>query len=60
MMGVFEALDVLLSNVFFCRRVIQRLGGGRGFHNFVPVLEGDGPKIAPPGDIFEQPPGETN
>ena len=32
--------------------------GGRGCREFVPVLEGDGTKIAPPGDIYDQPPGE--
>ena len=45
---------------FFAAESFNDWGGGRGFHNFVSVLEGDGPKIAPPGDIFEQPPGETN
>ena len=35
-------------------------GGGRGCHNLVPVLEGDGMKIASPGDVFDQPPGEIN
>ena len=34
------------------------LGGGRGCHKFVPVLGGDGTKIAPPGDLFDRPPGE--
>ena len=28
-------------------------GAGRGRHNFVPVLGGDGTKISPPGDIFD-------
>ena len=32
--------------------------GGRGCRNFFPVLGGDGTKLAPPGDIFDQPPGE--
>ena len=32
-------------------------GGGRGYNNFVSVLEGDGTKIAPAGDMFDQPPG---
>ena len=31
--------------------------GGRGCNNFVPVLRGNGTKIAPTGDIFDQPPG---
>ena len=32
--------------------------GGRGCHSFAPVLGGDGTKITPPGDLFDQPPGE--
>ena len=31
--------------------------GGVGFNNFVPVLREDGTKIAPTGDIFDQPHG---
>ena len=34
------------------------IGGGGGCHNFVPVLGGDGTKIAPPGDLFDQPADE--
>ena len=34
--------------------------GGRGCRKFVPVLKGDGTKIAPPGDIFGQPSGEMS
>ena len=30
---------------------------GRGCHKFVPVLGGDDTKIAPPVDLFDQPPG---
>ena len=33
-------------------------GGGRGCNIFVPVLGGNGTKIAPPRDIFDQPPGQ--
>ena len=33
-------------------------GGGRGCNIFVPVLRGKGTKIAPTGDIFDQPPGQ--
>ena len=40
-------------------RVIQQLGG-RGCHKFVPVLGGDGTKTAPPGDLFDQLPGEIS
>ena len=35
-------------------------GGGRGCHNFVPVLRGDDTKIAPIRDLFGQPPGEMS
>ena len=35
-------------------------GEGGGCHNFVPVLGGNGTKIAPPGDLFDQPPGEMS
>ena len=39
-------------------RPVQRLGrGGGGSNDFVPVLGGDGTKIALTGDIFEQLPG---
>ena len=31
--------------------------GVGGVAKIVPVLGGDGTKIAPPGDIFDQPPG---
>ena len=31
--------------------------GGRGCNKFVPVLRGNGTKIAPTGYIFDQPPG---
>ena len=34
--------------------------GGRGCRKFVPVLKGDGTKIAPPRDIFDQPAGELS
>ena len=34
----------------------KKLGGGRGCNKFVPVLGGNGTKIAPTGDIFDQPP----
>ena len=35
-------------------------GGGRGCYKCVHVLRGDGTKIAPPGDLFDQPSGEMN
>ena len=31
---------------------VQRLGGGGGGNKFVPVLEGNGTKITPTGDIY--------
>ena len=40
-------------------RGVQRLGG-RGCNKFVPVLGGDGTKTVPPGDLFDQPPGEMS
>ena len=36
------------------------MGGGRGCNKFVPVLGGDGMKIAPPRDLIDQAPGEIN
>ena len=35
-------------------------GGGRGCHRFIPVLGGGGAKIAPPGDLLDQPHGEMS
>ena len=32
--------------------------GGRGCNKFVPVLGGNGTKIAPTGDVFDQTPGQ--
>ena len=32
--------------------------GGKGYNIFVPVLGGNGTKIAPTADIFDQPPGQ--
>ena len=34
-------------------------GRGRGCNKFVPVLGGNGTKIAPTRDIFDKPPGQT-
>ena len=33
-------------------------GGGRGCNKFVPVLRGNGSKIAPTGEKFDQSPGQ--
>ena len=38
-------------------RPVQRLGGG-GCNIFVPVLGGNGTKLAPTGDMFDQLPGQ--
>ena len=43
------------ANVCVTRSTI---GAGRGCNKFVPVLGGNGTKIAPTGDIFDQPPGQ--
>ena len=32
--------------------------GGRGCNIFIPVFRGNGTKIAPTEDIFDQPPGQ--
>ena len=37
---------------------VQRLRGGGGCNIFVRVVGGNGTKIAPPGDIIDQPPGQ--
>ena len=34
--------------------------GERGYKKYVPVLGGDGTKIATLGELFDQPPGEMN
>ena len=39
---------------------VQRLRGGRGYPIFFPVLRRGDTKIAPPGDIIDQPPGEMS
>ena len=40
--------------------VVQRLEAPGGCRIFFPVLGGDGAKIAPTGDIYDQPPGEIS
>ena len=49
----------MASSVWQCGDVETRstIEGGGGCNNFVPVLRGNGTKIAPTGDIFDQPPG---
>ena len=39
-------------------RPVQRLGGDGDVTFFVPVLGGNGTRIAPTGDIFDQPLGQ--
>ena len=41
-----------------CRMSRSTIGGGRGCNKIVPVLGGDGTRIAPPEDLFDQPPRE--
>ena len=36
------------------------IGGGRGCNKFVPVLGGDGTRMAPPGDLYDQSPREMS
>ena len=36
------------------------IGGCRGCNKLVPVLGGDGTRIALPGDLFDQPPHEMS
>ena len=36
------------------------IGGGRGCNKLVPVLGGDGTRMAPPGDLFDQSPREMS
>ena len=43
-----------------CRTWLSRSTIGGVCDKFVPVLGGDGTKIVPPGDLFDQPPGELN
>ena len=43
--------------IFFSR---STTGGGRGCHNFVSILGGDGAKTAPPGDILDQSAGKMS
>ena len=51
---------MLLGDDVYCFPVRDKFNdlGGRGCNIFVPVLGGNGTKIAPTGDIFDQPPGQ--
>ena len=51
----------LFIPIYPCTSVSRStIGRGQRCHNFVPVLGGDGTKIAPPEDIFDQPPDEIS
>ena len=61
--GTFVVLPTNLSSgciVLVVCRICESFNdwGGRGCRKYVPFWGGDGTKIAPPGDIFDQPPGE--
>ena len=58
-----ESREYLISGqVGFARRIGESFNdwGERGYKKYVPVLGGDGTKIATLGDLFDQPPGEMN
>ena len=64
-MSIHESFNRVRHEIVYSQRGGSRIlaesfndWGGRGRRKFVPVLGGDGTKIAPPGDIFDQPPGE--
>ena len=52
------SLDELVVILLKSRSTVG--GGGRGCNNFIPVLRGDGTKMAPTGDIFDETPGEMS
>ena len=59
--------DLVILEAFSCLLVYSKEcfpgyndWGRRGCHKLVPVLGGNGSKIAPPGDLFDQPPGELS
>ena len=52
--------DLVLRRVWNHHESFNDWGGGRGCNKLVPVLRGDGTKIASPGDLFDQLPGEMN
>ena len=41
-------------------KLLSRSKDEGGCKKFVPVREGDGTKISPPGDIFDQPSGKKS
>ena len=52
--GKKTLVTLMTTNLVLTRSTIE---GGRVCNNFVPVLRGNGTKIAPTRDIFDQPPG---
>ena len=49
--------DCPWTAVLFSGEIRSTIEGGRGCNKCVPVLRGNGTKIAPTGYIFDQPPG---
>ena len=64
--NVFWGIDVIIIYRFYvylsviCDQSRSTIGEGRGCHKFVNGFGGDGTKIAPPEDIFDQPLGEMS
>ena len=59
MYGVQNIVTGEVKDVYVVRlRTRLTIGGGRGCNKFVPVLGGNGTKIDPTGDIFDQHPGQ--
>ena len=55
-LAVQNAVDFFVST--YHEMTSSTIGGGRGCNKFVPVLVGNGTKMASTGDIFDQPPGQ--
>ena len=59
MLGAYDARIVFpCFNKQFKSEPFNDWGGGRGCNKVVPVLGGDGTKIAPTGDLFGHPPSQ--
>ena len=52
--GIFHIYPLELS----WHQTSSTIAGGRGCNIFVPVLGGNSTKIAPAGDMLDQPPGQ--
>ena len=62
-MTIFALLSFIRrfrSSVIYDVRSISTIEGGRGCNKFIPVLGGNDKKIAPTGDVFDQPPSEMS